>query len=109
METKTELLNALKKSVSDLNTLLNGEGAKKSLTEASSNLVKEHIIDIGTVYGCYLDVIRKEKREKRRKSEDTKMPNLYKAMADDGSVRSDGSVYLTEGMVIWPDGSVTPE
>lgn len=106
MKTKSVHLAVLKGAVSDLNTLLNGEGAKKSFNK---KLMWGLICNIADSYNFYLNELTKERRDKRRQSEDVKIPHLYKSMADDGSVRSDGSVYLSEGMVIWPDGSISPE
>lgn len=106
MKTSSEHLEVLKKSVSDLNTLLNGEGKKKSFNK---KLIWELIITIGNSYNFHLNQLTIEKRKKTHHPEDVKIRNLYRAMADDASVRSDGSVYLSEGMVLWPDGSITPE
>lgn len=105
MKTSSEHLEILKKSVSDLNTLLNGEGKKKSFNK---KLIWELIITIGDSYNFHLNELTREKR-KRTQPEDIKIRSLYRVMADDASVRSDGSVYLSEGMVLWPDGSITPE
>ncbi len=105
MKTSSEHLEVLKKSVSDLNALLNGEGKKKSFNK---KLIWELIITIGDSYNFHLNQLTIEKR-KRTQPEDIKIRSLYRAMADDASVRSDGSVYLSEGMVLWPDGSITPE